>query len=879
MREKILLDSGWKFHYGEIDGSRNDWGWCKSGSWNQGPESRDYDDSKWEEVCVPHDFVIHTEPVRYMEKQFGEDNVIPAMDDVYNMHTTSGSFQREVGWYRRRFTIPKEDEGRKLYLVLEGAYRDSSVYLNNFLIGKERSGYKQIVIDITDTVEYGGENVLAVRTDARESEGWFYEGGGLYRDVYLLKTENEHIADAFVWNEVDLEENRAEVFIQVELERDDIDLKEIEIFAQAESKKGTDIDLKGCGDTCKVPEENTAAGERSETQYRVCISLTDKDGKQVVQKEQCVTKEGWSFYEAVNSYRKQLTIKLPVEAPNLWSPENPALYQVKTVLWKEMSRKEVGEPGKSANGEQELVEPSGKTERAKEDIQQAEKADKKLDEYIVRTGIRKIAFDAEKGFLLNGSQVKIKGVCCHQNHGGLGTALPDEVYRYRIGRLKEMGANGYRCSHYPPTPALLDICDEMGMLVMDETRLLSSEKEDLEQLGTMVKRDRNHPSVILYSIGNEEAQSQATEQGARIAGSMIRRIKELDPHTPVTMALLMWDLGKRVRIENIHALRGIAKQLDVAGFNYQDWAWEPYHKEFPDQPMICTEQGTFKSTRGCYQTQKELGHLAITDKNSDSYMLGAQQWAVCRPDWMSGLFLWTGFDYYGEPSPFAWPAISSQFGIMDLCGYPKDFYYYYKAWWRKEPLLHIFPDWNGEPGEKKDVYVFSNCREVELFCNGVSLGRKKMEQDGYLIWEQVTYEPGVLEGVGYGSWFSEVAQVENSSTEEAVIREKIETTGTQNQIRLRKDYAEGQIYLLRAEVVDKKGNIVPNRDSELTFTVDHGRILGTSNGDPSDHMPPSGNVRRTFHGLAQVILRGEGPVTVSVFEKDRLVCREKFCGL
>ena len=174
------------------------------------------------------------------------------------------------------------------------------------------------------------------------------------------------------------------------------------------------------------------------------------------------------------------------------------------------------------------------------------------------------------------------------------------------------------------------------------------------------------------------------------------------------------------------------------------------------------------------------------------------------------------------------------------------------------------------------MYVFSNCREVELFCNGVSLGRKKMEQDGYLIWEQVTYEPGVLEGVGYGSWFSEVDQVENSSTEEAVIREKIETTGTQNQIRLRKDYAEGQIYLLRAEIVDEKGNIVPDRDSELTFTVDHGRILGTSNGDPSDHTPPSGNVRRTFHGLAQVILRCEAPVTVSVFEKDRLVCREKF---
>lgn len=476
------------------------------------------------------------------------------------------------------------------------------------------------------------------------------------------------------------------------------------------------------------------------------------------------------------------------------------------------------------------------------------------DKNKVCFGIRDIVFDAEKGFLLNGVQTKIKGVCCHQNHGGIGCAIPDEVYRYRIRCLKEMGANAYRSSHYPISPKLLKICDEEGMLVMDENRLLSSAKEDLEQLRAMVKKDRNHPSIILYSIGNEEAQSQATPQGGRIAATMIKEIKKLDPYTPVTMALLMWDLKHKTIIEKHETLAPIIEKLDVAGFNYHDNRWEEFHKEYPNKPMICTEQGTFKSTRGCYKTEKEKCHLAITDETADSYMKGAEQWQACRFDWVSGLFLWTGFDYYGEPTPFAYPAISSQFGIMDLCGYPKDFYYYYQAWWTKKNVLHIFPNWNKAAGEKRNMYVFSNCEEVELFVNGVSQGRKKMELDSYLMWEDIIYQPGSVSAVGYCN------NIE-------ICREEIVTTGKAVKIKLTETYTESDIKLICADVLDENGQIADN-DVEVVFEVNRGRILGTSNGNPSDHAIPNSNMRKTFYGKAQVIVSAKSPVTIRAYTAE-----------
>lgn len=780
-RERISLDRDWKFHYGDIVSIRNRWAWGKSGSWNQGPESRGFDDSGFRTVELPHDFVIETKPIAYTEKEFDEDNAIPAMEDVNNMHTTAGSFQKQAGWYRRHFTLDKELEGRKVYLVFDGIYRNSMVWLNEFMVGSERSGYKKQVWDITDLVLFGGDNVLSVKADARESEGWFYEGGGIYRHVYLLLTEKEHIENPFVWSSVDLAKGESLITIEAEVE--------------------------GCGfhqGDWGLEAPGQEAEQASEIKLRA--EIFSPEGERAACEEVTVT-----------GNRARLSVKL--KQVKLWDTEKPYLYTARLLLF--------------VNGEQKDAEN-------------------------VRFGIREIRFDADKGFLLNGVQTKIKGVCCHQNHGGVGSAMPDELYRYRIKKLKEMGANAYRTSHYPPTPELLDICDEEGILVMDEHRILSSEKGDLEQLECMVKRDRNHPSVILYSIGNEEAQSQTTIQGARIAGTLIEHIKALDPFTPVTMALLMWDLKNKRPYHDHQVIEGISSKLDVTGFNYHERCWEEFHRLHPDRPMICTEQSTFKSTRGCYITDREKCHLAITDKTADSYMKGAEKWQACRPDWVSGLFLWTGFDYYGEPTPYAWPAISSQFGAMDLCGYPKDFFYYYQAWWSKQEVLHVFPDWNGTAGEKRDVYVFSNCSEVELFVNGSSQGRKRMERDGYLLWEQVTYQPGVLLAVGYQDGVK-------------CMEKRLESAGEAVRVRLKNGFSEGSFRIADAEMVDKEGRLVPFEDCELTFRVSNGRILGTANGDPSDHEIPGSPVRRTFHGKCQVLIKvaDKGKPVRILAESDR----------
>ena len=799
MREMTGMDKGWRFHLGDFTEPRNRWAWGKSGSWNQGPESVDYDDSGWRMVDVPHDFVIEGEIKPYLVNEFSDkDNAIPEMQSVNNMHTTAGSFVKDVGWYRKHFYVPQEDLGRKIYFIFDGIYRDSSIFINNFFVEKHLSGYTQVVCDITDFVSYGAENVIAVRADARQAEGWFYEGGGIYRHTYLLKTEKLHIDNVFVSSRVDLEKKAAIITVKTEVEN-------------AASLK--DHGLGGA----KTPESERWAG------IRLVGRLLDCEGNCVAQMETSLAgllEEG-TFPAGENQefVRTETAVKgvvvtqsISLEDICLWDIEDPYLYKAVCSLYR---------------------------------------SDNLIDEYSTDFGVRDIRFDGERGFFLNGKNRKLKGVCCHQNHGGLGTALPDEIYSYRILKLKEMGCNAYRTSHYPPAPQLLDVCDRLGMLVMDETRLLSSAGEDLNQLESMVKRDRNHPSVILYSIGNEEAQSQTTTQGGRIAVTMMEHIRELDDTRPVTMGLLMWDLANRRPLENISEIAGISESLDVAGFNYHEHRWEEFHNRYPSQPMICTEQGTFKSTRGCYLTDSENCHLAITDKTADSYMKGAGHWHAARVPYMSGLFLWTGFDYYGEPTPYAWPAISSQFGIMDLCGYPKDFYYYYKAWWSEEAVLHIFPHWNNTAGESRDIHVFSNCSQVELFINGRSLGRKSMKQDGYLTWERIEFEQGELCAKGYD--------------EGSVILEKtVRTTGAPAGVRLSIDYQENDIAVIRAEIQDTNGLMVPDACCGLTFVTDGDAVLlGTSNGDPSDHTPVHSNVRRTFNGLAQAVVRFSGKADVT----------------
>ena len=749
MREIISMNNGWKFHFGDILSVRNRWAWGKSGSWNQGPESRNFDDSDWRDVTLPHDFVIETEPYEYSVQEFNDgDNVIPLMEDVGNIHTTAGSFKKEVGWYRKHFDIPAADEGRKIYLVFDGIYRDSHVYLNEFFIGHHRSGYTGIKYDITDFVNYGGDNLLVVKCDARGAEGWFYEGGGIYRNAYLIKTALTHIEDAFIDYDANIENKTANLKIKVEIENPDNE--KLSLSAEIYNADGTVV--------------------------KTVSSDTD-------------------------------TLAAELADVTLWDTENPYLYSVKLTLLND-----------------------GKI----------------MDEYTETFGIRTIEFTADKGFFLNGKNVKLKGVCCHQNHGGLGTALNGGMFKYRVKKLKEMGANAYRCAHYPHAKELLYECDRQGLLVMDETRLLSSAREDLEQLEFMVKSARNHPSVILYSIGNEEAQSQTTAQGGRIAGTMIKTVKKLDPTRPVTMALLMWNLRDKKPLDSVDDISAISEKLDVAGFNYHTDRWEEFHNIYPNQPMVSTEMGTFKSTRGCYDTDRDSCHLNMLDEyEAFGELVGAGRWKLTNAtDYISGLFLWTGFDYYGEPTPFAWPAISSQFGIMDICGNPKDFYYYYKSRWTDEPTVHICSHWNFKAGEKRRICVFGNCDEIELFVNGESIGKKVMEKDGFLIWDGVTYADGEIKAVGYNG---------GEITAEHIVK----TAGEPYKINLVKEFGENGTAVIRAEIVDASGVIVPMADNEIKFIIDSGKILGTSNGNPSDHTLAHSNTRRAFNGLAQVIAEYE----------------------
>jgi len=461
-------------------------------------------------------------------------------------------------------------------------------------------------------------------------------------------------------------------------------------------------------------------------------------------------------------------------------------------------------------------------------------------------GIRTIRFDAKKGFLLNEKPLKLKGVCCHQDHAGVGTALPDGLQEYRIRKLKEMGCNAYRSSHNPPSPALLDACDRLGMLVMDENRQFSSAPEDLADLESHVRRDRNHPSVILWCIGNEETAIQTQPQARRIARTLVQRIHQLDPSRPVTLATTFWDTNfkpmKRLPLD----APTTSVELDVMGFNYNEDYWEPYHRQAPAHPVVITEASSNYRTRGCYESDPSQCFQAWDPRSRG----GAEgQWAqVAKAPWLSGIFLWTGFDYRGEPWPQGWPGINSNFGLMDTCGFPKDNYYFYKAWWTSAPLVHIFPHWNwpDQLGKPVTVGCYANCEEVELLLNGHSLGRKTMEPNGHLEWKDVIYAPGALEARGF-----------NGGQQAA--SERVETTGAPASVRIAQDFIQpqpGGVMVVNVAIADDAGRIVPTADPLVSFQVEGpARIIGVGNGNPSSHEPDHAPHRRAFNGYCQVILQ------------------------
>ena len=763
VRETIRLDKGWKFAFGHAADPQKDFGngteyfnyLTKANSiHNEGPYAVKFNDSIWQEVQIPHDWVT-TLPYA------------PGASHSHGYKTVGWKYpETSVGWYRKKLTIPDDDLGKHLTLRFDGIFRNARVWFNGFYMGTEPSGYVTQVYDITPYINYGGDNLICVRADASLEEGWFYEGAGIYRDVWLEKSAEVSVAP-------------------------------FGTFVYADLKQPYDMAL------VHVKTEVTNSGLRTQ-QYTVEQRLLDAEGREVAHADGHANP-----LKAKETRTTQHLMKLT--APHLWSTTDPYLYKVETT-----------------------VKVDGKV----------------VDVYTTTTGFRDIVFDAEKGFLLNGKPLKLKGVNMHQDHAGVGAAIPDALQAWRIRQLKAFGCNAYRASHNPMTPALLDICDREGILVIDENRLMGINDEHLRLLERMIRRDRNHPSIILWSDGNEEWGLENTIQGTRLAEAMREYTRLFDPTRPSTVA----NAGGTELI----------KGLDVVGFNYivQNDV-DNRKKANPSWKIVGTEETTGCGTRGVYfqesgDRRQEGRMISInrTDKPGvENVIERGWQFYAERP-WAAGLFYWTGFDYRGEPNPLSYPAHDSEFGILDYCGFPKDEAYYLKSWWTDEPVLHIFPHWNlqGHEGEEIELWAYSNCDEVELIVNGKKAGRQTMPKNGHLKWKAV-YQPGKVVAIGYKGG-------------KRIMTQTIETTKPAYKTVLKADRralkADGRdVAVITVEVQDQKGRFVPDACPVLSFRLEGaGRILGAGNGDPmylgEDH-PKENDCRAfsipAFNGLAQVLIQ------------------------
>ncbi len=747
-RERLLLDFGWRFHFGNADDAAKDFGF---GSGRAGNFQKTgnflpagaiaFDDSDWRSVDLPHDWAV--------ELPFEKD---PALQNKGYYPLGRNYPATSVGWYRRVFELGAEDAGKRIALEFDGSYRETMVVFNGFYIGRHSGGYDPFSFDVTDFANPGGRNVLLVRVDATSSDGWFYEGAGIYRHVWMVKTNPVRV-------------------------------KQWGTFVSAEVKAGEA--------TLSIRTELDNLGTAAQS-ARVVSTILDPAGKEV---GKAVTAPLSIEPVGEQTYQQEVV----VSRPQLWSLEERNLYKLVTEV--------------RAGGEV-------------------------VDRYETPFGIRTVKFDAEKGLFLNGKSIKLKGTCNHQDHAGLGAALPDAVQFYRVRKLKEMGCNSYRTSHNPPTPELLDACDELGMLVFDETRMMSSNPEGLSQFGDLVRRDRNHPSVFMWSMGNEEGQANG-EKGVHILGAMKAVAEKFDGSRPVSIAPT-----------GAIGTGGLAV-CDVMGYNYMDPGAEAYHKEHPEKPVIGTETVSAVGTRGIYVTDHEKGYVGSYDPYTTTGRASAEGWwsFVNARQWLSGGFVWTGFDYRGEPSPNEWPNISSQYGIIDTCGFPKDSFYYYKSWWTAEPVLHLFPHWNwpGMEGKEIAVWVYSNLDKVELLVNGQSLGAKDMKKDSHLAWD-VKYAPGVIEARG----FKDGKLAMTAKRESTGAAAKLVLTADRHEI-----LADGEdVAFFAVEVQDAQGRTVPITDNVVTFKVSGaGRLIGVGNGDPTDQESDKGISRKAFSGYCMGIVQ------------------------
>lgn len=768
----------------------------------EGAELNGYDDSGWRTLNLPHDWAI--------EGEFSQE---------HPSGTGGGALPGGIGWYRKSFVADASFKDCKVFIDFDGVYMNSEVFLNGISLGKRPYGYISFRYDMTPYLKMGEENVLAVRVDNQEQpNSRWYSGCGIYRNVWLTKCNPIHVD---LWGTYVTTPQVSET--------------EATVAVRTSIKNEADADASVELVTGLFDAEDNQVGEASS------VLPVKKDSIGIFEQD------------------------IQLLSPLLWSTEHPYLYTVKTEVYCE---------------------------------------GKKIDDYTTTTGIRSFSFDVKKGFVLNGQQVKINGVCMHHDLGCLGAAVNTRAIERQLEILKEMGCNGIRCAHNPPAPELLELCDKMGFIVMDETFDMWRKKKTKHDysryfnewherdLTDLMLRDRNHPSIFMWSIGNEvleqwsdaNADTLSLEEANMIlnfghsAEMLAKEGAEMSVNSLLTKKLV--DMTRALDATrpitagcnepNPYNHLFASGALDIIGFNYHDDWFMGVPQNFPGKPFIVTESVSGLMTRGYYKMPSDQSIVCPErwDKPYYDPSFSCSSYDNCRVPWgnhhegtlrlvqendfISGQYIWTGFDYIGEPTPYGWPARSSYFGIVDLAGFPKDVYYMYQSQWTDKDVLHLFPHWNWEEGQEVDLWAYyNNADEVELFVNGKSQGVKTMPSDKYHVAWRAKYEPGIL-------------KVVSRKNGNIVMEKEIHTAGEPAQIRLTADrseiHADGtDLSFVTVEIVDEKGNLCPNADNLVNFEVNGPAfIAGVDNGSPISHESFKAPYRKAFYGKCLVVLQNNG---------------------
>ena len=787
----------------EVTNFNKNWKFCLNIEADKDPSYPEFDDSGWRTLDLPHDWAI--------EGDFDEHN--PS-------GTGGGALPGGIGWYRKSFKVDKKDRGKSISIEFDGVYMNSSVWINGHLLGTRPYGYISFSYDLTPYINWNGKNVIAVKVDnSDQPNSRWYSGCGIYRDVRLVKTGDIRVEQwgTYVRTE-SISNNKALVRINTSVVNGTINkmVRTLTVTSTIKDSKGKTI---------------ASSSTSKELQFNGIFDLEDS---------------------------------ILVETPHLWSVDDPFMYTLVTSV--------------SVNK-------------------------KKVDTYETPFGIRTIEFRADSGFYLNGEHVRINGVCLHHDQGCLGAATNERAIERQLQILKEMGCNGIRCSHNPPSPILLDLCDRMGFLVMDEAfdmwHRRKTERDYARffegwanrDLSDMIKRDRNHPSIVIWSIGNE-VQEQWSDARADtlsdllletlsdrdeyiidykredidnvsvfITQNLVDIIKHYDPTRPVTA-------GCNEPSPNNNLFRSGA--IDVIGYNYHNQNVPSVPRLFPGKPFIITESVSALMTRGFYEmpSDKLMQRPARWDRPYFNETFSCSAYDNVRTPWgshheenliflnsqqfVAGQYIWTGFDYIGEPTPYGWPARSSYFGIVDLAGFPKDIYYLYQSEWTDTPVLHLFPHWNWEPGQEIDLWCYyNNADEVELYINGKSQGvRRKDAEHLHVVWN-VTFEPGTVKVVARKDGVETASKELHTAGEPAQIR----LTPDRNQIK-----ANGtDLSFVTVEILDKDGNLCPNADNLVQFSIEgNGFIAGVDNGSPISLERFKDDKRHAYYGKCLVVLQNNG---------------------